>query len=466
MFKQCWQIFLTYARRRVFWAIGVSFLFGWALLGIGIFGVHRASMKQDNMQYLSFGFFFIYYFGMVVYHLKQQIATPQASLIPGYRVPHLVVAFVMSFPILVVAPVVATVGFGLPILPILSLTVAFCALAAWGMCRNSWMALIAAILCMYAPAAPQVRTLFLDRFVTDPSPGNSLAALPVLVMGVVGLALTARRFLALREEMPEYPRTTMSYRSPFSSLGNETRAMPQVNWDSWWVRWQFSQNVPELAERAWNGTSAGTGFWRRVKHRRAAYNNRVASIPRILLFATLFAFWIGVSSRDSMNFVGSFLFLVPAYSAFVQQYGRWPMLGYESLRPARRKDFVLENAAAFALNAAEAWLTMALAFAAVAALLAPGLFKQGDVSLVLAASAMVQVVTTPIAWWFLRVRSSAVLIGLAICGGLMFAPLGVFTKDLLQAPTAWLAAGAGTILLVGTIIALDAHRRWMRADLG
>jgi hypothetical protein len=465
MFKQCWQIFLTYARRRIFWAIGAFFVFGWLMLGIGIFGTHRAAPKQDNMQYLSFGFFFVYYYGMVVYHLKQQIATPQASLIPGYRVPHLIVALVMLFPILVLVPVVASLGYGLPIVPVLSLHVAFFTLVTWGVYRNSWMAMLAALACFYAPAAPQVRTLFLDRFVTDPSLGNSLAALPILALGVGGLALTARRLLALREEMREYTRTHMSYRSPFSNAEAGPRAMPQINWDSWWIRWQFSQNVDELGQSTWNGTPSGKGFWRRVKHRRAAYNNRVASLPRILLFTAMFAFWIGLSSHETINFVGSFLFLVPAYTAFVQQFARWPTLGYESLRPARRQDFVLENAGAFAWNMAEAWLTMALAFALVAALLAPGLYKQGDVALVLTASALFQVLPMSIAWWFLRVRSTAILVGLAMCSGLTFAPLGIFTKDLLHVSPIWIAGGAGVIVLAAALISLDAYRRWMRMDL-
>jgi hypothetical protein len=467
MFKQCWQIFLTYLRRWLFWPIAAMFLMGWVFLVIGLSGKHH-EMVDSPVPHLTSGFFFIYFFGLVVYQLKEQIAKPQASIIPGYRVPHLVTALAMTLPTLVIAPVVVSVGFGLPILPLLSFNVALSALVAWGICRNSWIAMTAAVACWLSPAVPQVHTLFLDRFITDHAMVNSLAALPVLILGIGLLALTARRLLALREEMPEYPRivaATVTNRSMFVSYAGGAAMARQVNYDSRWFRWVYAPNERQLA-RGGTGPYAHAGFWRRVAHQRAAYISLRMAIPVAVMVIIMFTMGTAFSaSHEVISFAPSLLFLMPAVMTFMHEYGRWPMLGYEMLHPAKRRDFVLQNAVALVWNVAEMWLVATGSFIAMTAVLAPEKLGHGEFWMILAASAMAQVLMMPMAWWLLRLHSTAILIGLMMSWGVMFAPFAIFTKSLLQVPPAWLAAGAGAVLLAGTVIALDAYRRWMRADL-
>jgi hypothetical protein len=458
-----WQIFLTYVRGRIYWLVGLMLLIGCGLLLGAVLSGKREVMGDPDMPYAGVGFFFFGYFGMVVFHLKQQIALPQASLIPGYRVPQLVVALVMTLPMLVVVPVVASVGFGLPILPLLSLVVAFSALLAWGICRGSGAAIVLAVGCWFLPALPAVHRLFLDRFVTDHSLTNSLTALPVLALGVGGLALVGRRLLALKEEMPGYAKNSLMNRSAFWSDSRGTGTAVKVNFDTWWWRFVYGPNERQLGGP---GVHSGAGFWRRVAHWRTAYASPRMMFPAVIMFALMFMFGIHFSTTEgASNMVGGYLYLMPAFIVCIQQYGRWPMLGYESLRPVTRRDFVLENGAGVALHMAQVWLTMASALVAVAAALSPGLLGGGELWRSLAASALAQVPATAIVWWLLRVRVRSVLIGMAMVGGASFAPLSVFTRDLWAVPPGWGAAVAGAVVVVGAVIAWDAYRRWMRADL-
>jgi len=399
---------------------------------------------------------------MVVYQLKEQIALPQASLIPGYRLPHLITTLVMTLPNLVAMPVVASVGLGLPILPLLSLNVVFCALVAWAIYRNSGVAMMVALGCWLAPAAPQVHTLFLDRFITDHSLMNSLAALPVLAIGVAGFVLVAWRLLTLREEMPEYPQRVMANQSPFSLYSGGTQTVRRANYDRWWCRWSYVSNE---RKSQWNAASPVASFWRRVMHRRAAYTNWRMTLQPVLMFTLLFAFWNILLSPNMLNLAGPLTFIVPAITAFVQQYTRWPMLGYESLRPAKRRDFVLENAAAFFLHGAQVWLTMVVVLVAMMAATQPELLRGDQLWKVVAISAISQGLTMPVAWWLLRIRVPTLVFGIAIFWGAMFAPFVAFSKDIFSVPLSWIAGGVAAVLLLGALIILDAYRRWMRLDL-
>jgi hypothetical protein len=322
--------------------------------------------------------------------------------------------------------------------------------------------------CWLVPAIPQAHTLFLDPFITDHSLVNSLAAVTVLALGVAGFAFVTRRLLALREEMPEYARNlavTPTNRSIFSSYGGSAAMARQVNYDSRWIRWLYAPNERQLESGGRIGSYLDAGFWRRVAHQRAAYLSQRMAMPAMLMFVIMMGAIFAFSSRHESNGGGSLLFLMPTYLAFIQQYGRRPMLGVESLRPGKRRDFVLEYAAQLAWNVAEMWLIVAAGFLATIAVLAPGNLGQAEFWMILAVSAVVQVLTLPLAWWLLRLYSTSVLIGIAIGASVTFAPFALFIVDVVHLSPKWLVAGTGTILLLGIVIALDAYRRWMRMDL-
>jgi len=94
-------------------------------------------------------------------------------------------------------------------------------------------------------------------------------------------------------------------------------------------------------------------------------------LPGVLLMALIGRPDLCSLGEQNLNFACSLLLIMPTFYELIRQYSRWPMLGYESLRPVSRSAFLKENAAAIGLQVAEMWLMMAVMLLIEIAVLAP-----------------------------------------------------------------------------------------------
>ena len=112
------------------------------------------------------------------------------------------------------------------------------------------------------------------------------------------------------------------------------------------------------------------GVWHRAWHRRRAVLPPRAAvwIASALCAILLFTSLLSAGDRVQTCVLRGLLLatLTPGIVAAGIWRERWPVLGFESLFPGRRRDFVRETAVAMAINVAEVWLASAVA--AVAAI--------------------------------------------------------------------------------------------------
>jgi len=435
---------------------------GLALLLTFLFGGRNAQHPGNTgVPYATFGFCFMYCFAALITQIKQLFATPLASLLPGYRVPHLVVALILAVPVLVVVPLLVSLGLQLPILPLLGLTVAFCALVAWGVYRNSVPFMGLALALWFAPSL-FAAYVFLWHFLTDNTLATALGGLLLLGAGVVGFAFFVRRLLRLNEEMPEYARNVpTNYWDSLKSL-RSYRPATRVNYQSRWGQFFYDPYDADVAALAATGH---WGFWRRVARWRMAQSTRRAMIPVAVMMAFMTGLGLRGSGEGGVIFAVSQLLMVPMYLILVRQVPRQPMLGYESLRPVTRRAYLKENALAIGLQAAELWLLMAVLLVLEMAVLVPGVLGTPQPWLLLGGTALVQPLMVAIALRLLRVQYPLLLLSIGVAFAFAV-PLGIIFSDVvLHLAYRWQALIGALLVVASGLMLAEAYRYWLRVDL-
>jgi hypothetical protein len=448
-----------YARRKRFWAVSAFWCIGLAILLTYLFGGGNLQQSgNSDLTHARYGFFFMYCFAALIIQIKQLFATPLASLLPGYRIPHLVVALILAVPVLVVVPLLISLGLHLPIVPLLGLSVAYCALVAWWVYRNSAPLMVISLALWFAPSVPTVHAV-LGHFLTDNTLATALGGMLLLSAGIVGLAFFVRRLLRLTEEMPEYARKSANtYWYSMQSLRSYRPAAP-VNYQSRWGQFFSGPNEAQMARLT---ASPPIGFWKRVARWRIVQVNRRAMILSALIMAILTGFGLHGLGKGSLNSEWSMLLLVPTFGIFFRQITRRSMLGYESLRPVTRSAYLRENAAAIGLQVAEMWLLMAAMMVATIALMAPAILETPDPWLMLAGTALFQPLITALAF---RLSPIILLISMSLAFFLIF-PLGMILSNVaLSFAFRWQALIIVATLLASALILLEAYRHWLRTDL-
>lgn len=457
------QIFLTYARRKMFWFWGGIALCASAGMLELLFDIHRSQQPGHTaLPNVGFSFPLMYCFAVLIIHLKQQIATPYASLIPNYRAPQLLIAAIMSAPSLLLLPLIVSLGAHLPFLPLLSLNVALCALLAWAVYRNSFPLMAIVLACWFSPALPAV-DLFLTGFLTDASWAYAPLSLLILAAGIVGFIALAHRLLHLSEEMPEYSRNiSTSYWDTLVNLRSQ-RPTTQINFQSRWAMFFVAPSDSQLARIA---ATPHPNFWQRVARWRAAQGNRRGMALMALVFL-LTLFILRFNTQDgTFRFAWMFFFIFPISAVLGQLLRRLPLLGSESLRPVSRRNYLIENALASALQLAELWLLMAALLLLQIAWLFPASLYTPIPWLTLGAVALFQIFFLAIGFWLLRFRSPLLLWSCSFGSIAVFPMLAIFSQRAFPFSPATASLIAALVLLVSLLIFLDAYRRWLKTDLG
>jgi len=157
---------------------------------------------------------------------------------------------------------------------------------------------------------------------------------------------------------------------------------------------------------------------------------------------------------------------MPTFMSIIRQYSRWPMLGYESLRPVSRSAFLKENAAAIGLQVAEMWLMMAVMLLIEIAVLAPAVLGTANPWRMLAGTAIYQpLFFASFGISLFRLRNIFSLIALGLLYGFAF-PLGiVFADVVVSIPVRWQVLIFVLMLVTSILILWEAYRYWLRVDL-
>jgi len=450
------QIALTYTKPwplRI-WAAGVAIGMLWIVIAAMIAGANDDSVRMGALFFC--GSAAAWLGAMIAGHAKEQLGDARASLVPGFRTPHLVIATVM-FLVLVVG-LACVVAWGEVWVPgYLGIVLAITALLAWmGQLQTPSLIILGAAVVTPVFFADG-RALFTD-VLRGRAAGVGYAVLAASVAALVGLWW---RLAVMSEEMPEYGRgggvgLRLKVRMTGDPAFQRENAAGASRIESFVRQARRFDAVPNIA---------AAGFWPRAGHWRF-----VIGTGRMPIFVALvLGLWVPLlQATTTKPDVGIIVALVSASFVPGLMFAatwprRWYVLGDESLRPASRRQFIREHGAAMAMEYAITWAWITAAPFASAVLFASWpqrVFEQLMVALPMMAA--VQALIFAILVWILRFRAGwLVIVPIFLVTGVGVAALivGAAIAEARNVNAAMLFTLLVAVAGVG--ITLDAYRRWL-----
>jgi len=354
MDKYC-QVLMTYVTRK--W---VAFYVGGSLLAILISSVWSfidAGQKPFSPVPLYFVFALLF-LGM---HLKQQMASPQSSLIPGYRGPHLAIGFLwLTGPLLLVAfgawireaSVVGT------IVVTFYVWLTYFYVSVW----PRRIAIAALAFAFLAAFIPHLRAVVFDIILGR----EPILAWSLFSAEAAAVVLLFHHLATLTEDDPDYGKVTAM--NPWDLRPATIRKQHRA---AMLKSGRFTETFYSSASRRLDRITQTTAktFWDRVALYRMSGDwptNWWFAIA-IITFIELFVVKQALSRiLTEQSFRQAAMIPLSVSTAltlatWVTAFRRWDRLGYESLRPATRRQWVLENATAMLIRVGQiqiAWLLL------------------------------------------------------------------------------------------------------------
>jgi hypothetical protein len=402
---------------------------------------------------------FIYLLDIMA-NLKRQIASPRAVLLPGYRGPHLVVAAGLSLPVILLQPLLISAAYHFPAASVTAVMMSDAALLLWAIYLRSPLLGLIIVPIWFGPYLPAGQRALAAALGQTPLP----VALGLIAIDVAALFQLARRLLALREEMPEYARTvaTDHWDNPHNTTAQVSVGAGR-NWNS-----RLQRFFAGRSDRRFDHLPATPTF---LRDRLGRWSLTTSSSALLYLFVIALAGQaIGITcgaGKYPWGLLVIQLAVLPLVPLLGLHMRVWPTLGFDSLRPLRRAEYLRERALAITVDTAQLWFVLAAVIIGAAAVLSPPTLRLWDFWLSVAGSVFLQVPVLAVLFWVLRFRSTRIYsvmgaaIALLMMGVISLAPEARFSLLTSQA-TPFIAGG---VVLLSMLILCDAYRRWLRTDL-
>jgi hypothetical protein len=448
------QVLLTYVRQWQFWLYVAGWVVMFPLLDV------LPSYWQRLM-----AFIFLSLAGTgpaaVIGHAKQQIADARATLMPGFRAPHVVVATALSLAALVVMPLLTHGVLGVPLLGLIAsvavVSVAFSVLAYFQSVASVAIALGATAFLLLDPVREAGYAMLLGQ-------SNGLALI-VLTVSLFALGWIVWRLATLREGMPEYNRV-LGGRSDYAWRDGRTEApSADVARPSPITRLQLAAADRRL--RAVRNVFAARA-WPRVQHWMLSGEMSGAKWMGGVALAALLTAIPAITGQAKGDYgivalAALMSVLMPVFCVTATWMTRRRSMGYELTRPASRQAYVREFGLAVAADLAEWWMWLTLAALVPVLVWGPPL-RVADVLAMLVLSAAEQVLAFGVLVSVLRVRSPNASDGSIMLSVVMVVVPIMTTATIPRTPITTLMIAVGVAAL-GAALAYDAYRRWCETDL-
>jgi hypothetical protein len=470
------HVALTYTTRLALrlWAAGTAAYATWLLC------MHEADYGSQLTILILGGTLAAMGGTLVAAHAKEQLADWRARLTPGFRKPHLVVAAV-AFLIAVVGVSAVTVlrytqvprELGWPAVAVSSS--GFMALVLLAATSWAWMSHLGSprfVFTMMALAGV-VGFTARGREVMVGVISGTAAGLTNGLLGASVAALAALwwRLGTMHEERGEYFRIESFNTRVRAAMTGDRYFRQAAAVETGWLS-EFLQAAHRL-DRLSNVFRAS--FWRRARHWRLVIGHGRAGPLAGAALAVAGLVHVLVSSRSGDAEIALFMIMPLVFSLIVPVTmtaslwpQRWHMLAGESLRPVKsRGRFFREQGAAMAWELASCWAWLTAGGFTATLIFRPSWLLTTQAACTLLVSAAAQVFLFAVSVWVLRLR-----MGLFLNFGVLMLTLAFVGyaarqvegpgSDVLRTPSpAWAAA----LVAIGTLITLDAYRRWLKTDL-
>ena len=465
-----WQryrlVALTYGTRKLLWLV----LGLYVLISIPFFFIANSRPDQFAREFgmlfpkLFFQAYVAFFFGA---HLKQQFANPRARLMPGFAGPHLVVSMLI-FVATVVWAVLPAIGVAsISLLGFSAITLHLGALALRLGCSPDPIGTAVLFATIGLPMTSVGRALAVE-IATGAEP---LLAIALISAHVASLVLLLNHLVKLDEDDPDYSKV-----QAFNVW--DLRASTQRNFQrnvSLSNNWMLNLIAGSAAARLERATSApattpsqrATLFGLGDNWPSPIWMNQIMiGLMEVVLLLT--------GGRDSIQtsqgfrtamFMPMFISLSLVLGQWMPWMQRWARLGYESLRPVSRREWVWENGLAIAktvaLNQALAILMQVL----IVAFLLPQFLTDSVLWEALIWFTGCQVLVFGIYAWLTSYGSILLMSGvMGGCSVVLFAPLGISAIQ-----SAWtiplMVCLSLVVSLIGVWMSRLAFKRWCQMDL-
>lgn len=403
--------------------------------------------SRTSGSYLLLGIVFATFLG---WHVKEQVASPRAILVPRYRTTQLISAVILFAGLVLILALRLWFG-GASLAVSLACLLLFMALSVWAG-HFPRFAILPALIMVNLSISPGVIQWMLD--IHTPTVGAAVIA------GVLMLWYWIRRLANMSEEAYEYHHRIFLQ----SEAADEER--------------RFNTRAPEMWPRTVRQLQrldgyAGNGVINRVRLWRLGSDpstvNHLMGIITLLVVCNLITLVTGVPRNEHgipfpVNYILTILFIsyFPVMSAY--RFTTRP-LGYESLRPQTRPRFVLEMMLTGATDMLLDWLVLIIAGAVLVTIRERALLSVPDLLAGFFLAVAGNALGLGTALWLSRFRGSVVGALPPIVFGAGFFLVFMVYREILSYVWYW-AIAAALIVVIGVLLSRHAYHMWCEKELG
>jgi len=465
MWARLKSVAVTYLTRKLFWLFAMIY-------GLALPGMYLSMAKNSDASTLGAGFQSLFIGAYLCFilgaHLKQQFANPRASLLPKFGTPHLVVSIGVMLVVTMITTVRASLHSATNWLEALAVAVHvnFMAhrLGSNPSNPSAWIFVVTVV----GMSSSVGRNLVIE-IITGHEPTLAIA---LLVGHACGLLLQLDDMLKLDEDSPGY--------------------QVVVNFNAWDMRAPAQRALIRNMSQRDSGYLRLMGWATRKRLERATAGPATTPAQRIALFGlgdnwpsplffnqvavaaiAIFFLWL-IGGRNSIRTANELsllmrIFLI-AIMAFVWgvwfMWGqRWSRLGYESLRPVSRPEWVWENGASIAKTVALNHFIAVVLQLVIVGVVLPEFLHDSSLWLVLMFATGVQVLAFGV---FAYVSSLGSMLAMGAVMGILSSVLmipGAFIRGDSELNAGLMFVLTGFAIAIGTALSGIAFRRWCRMDL-
>jgi hypothetical protein len=402
--------------------------------------------------------------------LRDSLAHPWASLLPHYRKKHLLVTTLIALFFLGI-PMFSMEFVGTSDIAPTSVAVIFLTCLAAGLwtLHHPVLGVLAFPFLLFAMAPSSSPAL--AGFLAGTNPAASAA---LVFISLIALWAFAWRLLELNEEMFEYAIARLwgdllrgrgqtfqgQIDDYLAALPAERRAALQ-NFDS--LKNPFT-NLKEVENLSGHSERS---LWQRLRLWRfgTAPTRASASVGGLMLITPIFILpfvWAGLPARNTVVIFSVQVMMNP-FNIWLFWFKRRHHLGYESLRPRTRQEFVRELGLALLWDITLCWLGGVLFMGIAAAIWAPELLQVKNIILFILCTGAGQLCAYAMGVWPLK-RGVVASVSCTLCAFMVIGNWTVWTMDGSIGVEANVAIAS--VLAAASVATIPlAYRRWCRADL-
>lgn len=460
------QVVLTYVRRP-------RFLFA-SVLNLAIAGLFIIAVSGDDGAFLSIARFMgvmavAQVDAVLLNHITEQFAGPQAKLMPSFRRIHALVAAVMAAVATIVLPAMLSLVMGLSAVGTVSIAVfLFGSVLSWRLLPSTRLKWLASASCLLLFTEPVGRGI--DRLVTGQ---YGAEAILLLVFGVGMSVMGGVRLVRRTGAIPVRLR-------PVQRVRNQEWQMPEkygAGWISLLPEWLVDRKIAKLTYHAHH---APASRWSRMRR----WQIGILSDWLIWFAMAVAMLWIHVVNSGlphrlpNVCIIESMLYcftVFPAMMAVAHAFSRIPAINHELLLPLDRRSYLRQIGTTAALNHFLIWAGASIGIVAWWLLTASEPLQLPLLTTTVACSAVYQLWVFGAVVWMAKRPSRPVIMSGCLAIVILQIPLSSATRvsthmsdSLHESPVPFnseVVLWALLAALPALLVVYLGYRRWLVADL-